>query len=106
MADEVVFISNIKTGFITSKLKLAMDRLIPVVLPYIRVYEGEMHHYPRYKSLPNVHVLLYRNNEANQDVTKLIEDYFDRVALNMNAVVLSFTETLSVGGISDVLSHC
>lgn len=105
-ADEVVFISNVKTGFITSKLKLTMDRLIPVVLPYIKIFKGEMHHYPRYEHAPKVHVLLYGDKTIKPSISTLVQDYFNRVVLNMNSTVVSFVESNDEGGIEDVMSHC
>lgn len=104
-ADDIVFISNVKTGFITSTLKLTLDRLIPTVLPYIRTYKGEMHHYQRYDHSPNLHVLL-NSDGVSDEVSDLIKDYFERVVLNMVSTLESFTQSADEGGIVDVLSHC
>ncbi len=104
-AHEVVFISNIKTGFITSTLKFTMDRLIPVVLPYIRSYKGEMHHFQRYEHSPNLHILI-NDDDINKSVETLIHDYFERVALNMGSSVKSFIKRNDARGIIDVLSNC
>ena len=75
------------------------------MLPYIRNYKGEMHHYQRYDHSPNLHVLL-NSRDVSKEVILLIKDYFNRVVLNMVSTFESFTQSEDEGGIKDVLSHC
>ncbi len=90
-ADDVIFISEESVGFINATLKKTMDRLIPTVLPYIRIYHKESHHYPRYSSSANIHVIFVKTSSTTNDDVNLVKDYFQRVSLNFNSEVKSFT---------------
>jgi len=101
----VLFISNIRTGFISSTLKKTMDRIIPCVLPYIREYKNESHHYPRYEYFPKFHIMLLKNDLTLETETKLMADYFYRVSLNFNTDVVSFTAYKKKGDLANVISN-
>lgn len=88
--DHLVFVSNVRLGFVTATLKKTMDRLIPNFLPYIRVYQNESHHYPRYQNTPLLHTRLIVDHTVEKDEVDLIEDYFKRVALNFGSELKSF----------------
>jgi len=51
-ADYVVYVSRITWGGYSVPIKLYADRIIPLVHPYFRKVNGEMHHQLRYASLP------------------------------------------------------
>ena len=51
-SDFVLFASPLVMGFSTSVLKKKMDRMIPLVHPYLDIVEGEIHHLPRYDRYP------------------------------------------------------
>lgn len=89
-ADHLIFVSNVRLGFVTASLKKTMDRLIPNFLPYIRVYQNEFHHYPRYEKTPILHTRLIVDHTVERDEIDLIEDYFKRVALNFGSDLKSF----------------
>jgi multimeric flavodoxin WrbA len=48
----VVLISKITWGGYSASVKMYHDRLIPILHPYFRKVNGEMHHQLRYDSLP------------------------------------------------------
>jgi len=81
-SDEWVFISNVRTGFITSTLKKTIDRIVQIVLPYIRIYEGECHHFPRYDLAPKVKIVV--DGDVLTTESELLIEYFKRAALNFN----------------------
>lgn len=47
-ADMWVYITPVTFGGFSSNLKRGLDRLIPILLPYFRRFEGETHHPSRY----------------------------------------------------------
>jgi multimeric flavodoxin WrbA len=53
-SDWTVFLTPVTFGGYSSQLKKAVDRLIPLILPFFRLVEGEFHHQPRYQRYPNI----------------------------------------------------
>ena len=104
-SQHVLFISNVRTGFITSTLKKTLDRIIPCVLPYIREFNNESHHYPRYKNTAKFHVLLMEDILTSETEINLIEDYFNRLSLNFYTDVISFTTYIKKGDLANVISN-
>ncbi|MDR1701955.1 MAG: NAD(P)H-dependent oxidoreductase [Sporomusaceae bacterium] len=51
-ADAVVLLSEITYGSCSADTKAWLDRVIPNALPYMEMYQGELHHKKRYKRLP------------------------------------------------------
>ena len=56
-ADKVRYYCKVSQGFVTSNMKAMIDRMIPLVLPYISWPEGESRHDPRYDKYPAVEVI-------------------------------------------------
>jgi len=56
-ADTVYFYCNVSQGFVTSNMKAVIDRIIPLLLPYISWPENESLHDPRYSKYPAVEVI-------------------------------------------------
>lgn len=57
-SDLVLFASPVIMGFTSALLKRTQDRLIPLLMPYIRLYDGESHHVARYDCYPLMALLL------------------------------------------------
>lgn len=53
-SDLAVFVTEITFGGYSSILKKAVDRLIPLILPFFHRVNGEVHHAPRYGSYPSL----------------------------------------------------
>lgn len=53
-SDLLVLISPITFGGYSSTLKKAVDRLIPVILPFFTRIQDEFHHQPRYEHYPRL----------------------------------------------------
>lgn len=47
-AKQVIFITDLKLGFVSYKLKNIIDRLLPLATMNLRFKNGQMRHYPRY----------------------------------------------------------
>lgn len=89
-SDLVVFISNIRVGFITSELKTIIEKSISLVLPYIRIYNGECHHKERYNNLPDFGVVILSDNEVEEDIININREIFERLSKNFHSKVKFF----------------
>jgi multimeric flavodoxin WrbA len=84
----VVLITPVTFGGYSSELKKGMDRLIPVLLPFFRKYNGETHHPSRYGNewnLFGVGTLAVHDEEKEF----LFQDIVHRNSLNMHSKVTS-----------------
>jgi multimeric flavodoxin WrbA len=90
-ADLVVYSTPVFLGSYSPRLKTQLDRLIPVLLPYFKKFDGETHHpqrYPKKKALV-AFGLLKPGSEAEAGT---FDQLVHRNALNMQA---RFCETLA-----------
>lgn len=84
-SDWVIFLTGISAGFIDSKTKKVLDRMIVTVLPYIRNFGGECHHLPRYDHSPNLGFFLLDAGLLDAEGFAIIRDDLHRVSLNFHA---------------------
>ena len=90
-ADFVVFASPMVMGFPSALLKRTMDRLIPLIHPYIIVDQGEAHHRARYENYPRLGLLLEKSDGVDEQDIQITSELFSRTALNLKTR-LAFTE--------------
>ena len=57
-ADKVIIFAKLENGFVSSKLKTLLDRMIPLFLPYTIFEKGGTWHVPRYPKISRHGVLL------------------------------------------------
>jgi len=55
--DLMVWLTPVTFGGYSSELKKALDRLIPNLLPYFMLINGEIHHVPRYRKYPDLAIV-------------------------------------------------
>jgi hypothetical protein len=89
-SDFVLFASPVIMGFYSALLKKTMDKLIPLLHPYIVVDQGEAHHLARYDRYPVLGLLLEKSGDTDDEDIEIISDVHSRTALNMKSR-LSFT---------------
>ena len=77
-SQQVIFITDLKLGFVSYKLKNMLDRILPLATMNLRFKNGQMRHYPRYKKHYKMG-LLYKGN-GNQ---AFLEKWFERVMINL-----------------------
>lgn len=105
-ADLVIFAAPLTMGFVHSSLKKIMDRLIPLVLPYINIYHGECHHYLRYSKTPDIAVLVAKEADTDNTDLEIATATFRRLALNFhNRLIFSETTETPLEVILDEISH-
>jgi len=85
-ADLLLLASPTIMGFPSALLKRATERLLPLLHPYFRVAEGEIHHRPRYARYPTF-ALLYGRQDCDDEDAQLIERVYQRVALNFQSTL-------------------
>jgi multimeric flavodoxin WrbA len=81
--DFLLMASPVIMGFPSALLKKMMDRMIPIVLPYVEMVRSEVHHVARYSKYPLMGLLLAKRADTDDGDVRLISDIFGRTALNM-----------------------
>lgn len=81
--ERVIFITDLKLGFVSYKLKNIIDRLLPLATMNLRFKNGQMRHYPRYKKHYKMG-LIYKG-DGNQE---FLEKWFERVMINIEGTSL------------------
>lgn len=81
-SDLVLLASPLKMGFVTALLKAALDKIIPVALPYVVIHKGETRHRPRYDTTPKLAALLEKEESTDAEDLGIVEGIFRRNALN------------------------
>lgn len=85
-AQYLILASPLVYDFPTWLMKKFQDRLIPLLLPYIEVAEGEIHHKRRYPTAyPELIVLLQKEKETTPEALKIVEEIYSRFALNFKS---------------------
>ena len=89
-ADLAVFSSPLSMGLFSSRLKNALDRLIPLVLPHLTIISGEMHHHPRYVRRPLLAAVVGEEPDTEQEDLEIVRNLFERNALNLGGRLALF----------------
>lgn len=81
-ADFVLWAAPLRMGFPAATLKMALDKHLPLIHPYIVVDQGESHHLKRYAQYPRVGLLVEKETGTDADDLQIIEAIHSRTALN------------------------
>lgn len=84
-SDIVVLASPIIMGYPSALAKNALDRIIPLLHPYIEDFGGEVHHMRRYEKYPALALLLEKMEDTDSEDIEIIHDIFQRAALNIQS---------------------
>ncbi|HOS38577.1 MAG TPA: flavodoxin family protein [Spirochaetota bacterium] len=93
-ADVVILASPLVNGYLSSLLKNAIDRNIPIIHPYLEAVDGEVHHLKRYDRYPEIGILLQREPSTDEEDIEIVTDLFKRMIINMRTTLkfLEFTD--------------
>lgn len=82
-----IFLSPMVMGFVSKYIKKASDRMIPLVHPYIGVFNNECHHFKRYEHYPKFGLMLLKDSRIDQQDTDvdIITGIYKRMAINMRS---------------------
>ncbi len=83
-SDFVLFAAPLVMGFPSAVLKIAMDKLIPLLLPYIELVDNkECHHEKRYdKEYPLIGLLIEKGDDTDSEDIEIVSDIFVRFAID------------------------
>ena len=93
-SDLTVMASPVIMGFPSALLKKVMDKLIPIVHPYIVLEKGEAHHLSRYDHYPKIALLTDKCGDTDDEDIQIITEIFHRNALNMKTELVFIHNTL------------
>jgi len=82
-ADFTLWAAPLKMGFPATLLKMAMDKHIPLIHPYMVVDQGESHHLRRYPRSPRLGLLVEKEADTDERDLQIIAEIYCRTALNM-----------------------
>ncbi len=83
-SDTLVLVTPVTFGGYGSELKKSIDRLLPILLPYFREFDGETHHPSRYGVEMNLFAV-GTMPERNDGKERLFKDLVMRNSLNMHS---------------------
>ncbi len=84
-ADIAVLASPVIMGYPAALVKNALDRIIPLIHPYLEDVGGEVHHMKRYKKYPVMALLLEKNADTDDADIQIINAIFQRAAINLQS---------------------
>lgn len=82
-SDFTLWAAPLKLGFPAALLKMAMDKHIPLIHPYMVVDHGEAHHLKRYARYPRLGLLVGKEADTDERDLQIVTDLFCRTALNL-----------------------
>jgi hypothetical protein len=86
-SDFVLFASPVLMGYLSALMKKFMDKLIPLVHPYLTEVQGEAHHAPRYapEDYPLGGLLLVKTPGTDSEDIDIIREIQARTMLNLKS---------------------
>jgi multimeric flavodoxin WrbA len=80
-SDLLVILTKIPLGSFAPSIKRALDRCIPILQPFFRIHEGEMHHVQRYPWKRRILHVPYGDHDAEDfdTFTELARSHCDNV---------------------------
>jgi len=92
-SDFIIAVSPLLMGFISTELKKTMDKLIPLLRPYIDIVNGECHHQKRYSKYPKWGVIIEKEVDTDEEDLQICKEIFERFTLNFRSELAFFTTT-------------
>ena len=80
-SDVVIYLTPVVYGGYSSELKKALDRIIPLILPFFKKARGEVHHKKRYERYPRV-VVIGMMSEEDNEMKEIFNSVINRNSLN------------------------
>ena len=81
-SDLLLFVSPLLMGSISAELKQLIERLIPLIHPYMAIVDKEIHHKKRYKKYPRIAAFLGIEKDTDDEDRELNKEYFSRLVKN------------------------
>ena len=87
-SDITIFASPIVAGYTSGLLKKIQDKMLPLLMPNIIYYKGEMHHLKRYPSYPRFACIVQWEQNTEAPVREIFETLYKRFSINFHTSVL------------------
>jgi len=84
----VIMASSVTVGFVTSCLKIATDRLLPLFHAHLTIHDGVFGHRLRYAKYPSLVLLLSFLNDSDKVFLEDITSSYSRVNLNYRKTII------------------
>ena len=106
-SDIVVLASPIIMGYPSALAKNALDRIIPLLHPYLEDVGGEVHHMMRYEKYPALALLLEKMEDTDSEDIEIIHDIFKRAALNIQSSLkfMKCTDSSVEEAVNAIINH-
>jgi hypothetical protein len=92
-SDFVVLAAPLVTGFPSVELKKTQDRLIPLLISYMEIAKGEVHHRKRYDSYPVLGLVVGREPDTDERDLRIVCDIYQRFSINFKTELKFCTTT-------------
>lgn len=77
-SDFIVLASPVIMGFVSSLLKKANDRMLPLVHPFLKLNNDRMAHYPRYDKEYKVGLMVDDNDSVDEEDIEIISKVYNK----------------------------
>jgi multimeric flavodoxin WrbA len=106
-ADIVLLASPLIMGYPSALTKNALDRIIPLIHPYLEDVGGEVHHMKRYKKYPALALLLERSEDSDDEDIEIVKEIFERAALNLQSSLkfVQLTDSAAEETVNEIISN-
>lgn len=84
-SDMVIAAAPLVLGYPAAAVKNALDRIIPLIHPYIEEVDGEAHHRKRYSKYPALALMLEKEGDTDAEDIDIVKDIFTRAAINLRS---------------------
>ncbi|MEW6094525.1 MAG: NAD(P)H-dependent oxidoreductase [Chloroflexota bacterium] len=84
-SDFTLWAAPLKMGFPAALLKMAQDKHLPLIHPYMVVDHGEAHHLRRYPRSPRLGLLVEKEADTDERDLQIVTDIYCRTALNFKS---------------------
>jgi len=105
-SDFTLWAAPLKMGFPSALLKMACDKHIPLIHPYMVVDHGEAHHLKRYSKYPRLGLLVEKETDGDERDLQIVSDIFSRTALNLKSrLEFSLTTEISPVDLAQLIAR-
>ncbi|MBA4386277.1 MAG: hypothetical protein C0410_16205, partial [Anaerolinea sp.] len=84
-SDFLLWAAPMKVGYPSELLKMAMDKHLPLIHPYMVVDQFEAHHQKRYTKYPRIGLVVEKEPSTDALDLKIVTQLFQRTALNFKS---------------------
>lgn len=92
-SDLLIWASPLIMGYVSNLLKRAMDKSIPLLMPYIDPVNAEVHHAGRYIHYPLTGLIYEPESDSDENDRQLLENLFARTSLNFRSRITFCQDT-------------